>query len=117
MRSLIDDLALNSSGIKGTVYIDNKEYSLNNKEKVWSVLTENIDLKNDYNYCHEHGISVVRKVSFSYTSSYISAISGSIGISENGYISTNIGRNTSYFYIGEDKAKEIIDYVITNSIK
>ena len=114
LQSLISDLALRSDGLGNTAYITkiNKRCEGFNVEKIWNLLTENTELTNDYKYCNDHGIVVVSKVSFSYTSPYIRAISGSIGISENGYIKINIGGKGSYFYIGEDKAKEIIDYVL-----
>ena len=118
LQSMISDLVLSSDGLENTAYIAivNKKSQGFDAEKIWNMLTENTDLTNDYRYCNDHGIVVVPKVSFYYISPYISAICGSIGISENGYISSNIGRNGSYYFIGEEKAKEIIDYVTTSSI-
>lgn len=115
LSGLISDLALSSEGLGNSVYIAkvNKWSKKLDTEKVWDMLTENTDITNDYEYCNKHGITAVAKISFSYTSPYISAINGSIGVSQNGYIITNIGRSGSWFYIGEDKAKEIIDYVMT----
>ena len=79
------------------------------------MLTEKTDLPDVRQYCSDHGIVVVPKVSFSYTSPYIRAVSGSVGVSEKGYLFTNIGRNGCYFFIGEDKANEIIDHVVENN--
>lgn len=111
LQSLIDDLALSSDGINSTAYISNVKYHDFDTEKIWNMLTKNTDLPNDYNYCRNNGIVIVPKVSFFYTSPYISAIAGSMEVSEDGYLLTNIGRNGSYFYIGEDKANEMIEYI------
>ncbi|WP_295072689.1 hypothetical protein [Ruminococcus sp.] len=116
LSKLIEDLALSSDGINDTAYVnlDNKECKGFDINKVWNMITENIDLPNKSKYCSKNGIVIVPKISFYYTSPYINAISGSFGISENGYISTNIGRIGSCYYIGEDKANEIINYIIEN---
>ena len=114
LQGLIDDLSLSSDGLKDSVYIKNQKYTDIDTEKIWAMITERTDIPNDFLYCIEHNIVVVPKVSFSYTSPYISAITGSIGISEKGYISTNVGRNGAYFYIGEEKANEIINYICDN---
>ncbi len=115
LNDLISDLDLSFDGIDDTAYISNKEYKGFETEEIWKIITQNTNLPNDDKYCREYGIVVVPKISFSYTSNYINAIGGSIGISENGYLFTNIGRNGSYFYIGEDRAQEIIGYVMENN--
>lgn len=116
LQGLIDDLALSSEGIDTTAYVRNKKYENLDTLQIWTMLTNKADISNDFQYCSDNDIIVVPKVSLSYTSPYISAISGSIGVSESGYISTNIGHTGSYYYIGEEKAREIIDYVTTNGI-
>ena len=116
LQGLIDDLALSSEGIDTTAYVRNKKYENLDTLQIWTMLTNKADISNDFQYCSNNDIIVVPKVSLSYTSPYISAISGSIGVSESGYISTNIGHTGSYYYIGEEKAREIIDYVTTNRI-
>lgn len=104
--SLIEDLALGSGGLNDSAYKGNTEYKGFDTEKVWEMLTENNALPDVQEYCRDQVI--VPEVSLSYVSPYIRAVSGTIGISEKGYLFTNICRNGAYFYIGEDKAGEII---------
>ena len=106
MVDLISVLHLSAESLSSSSNSIKKEIDT---EKLWNMLTTDTSLPNVKQYCSENNISLERNRWFSFDSSVITFMNGSINIDQRGYVwvLTNIMPINCY-YIGEDRAKEII---------
>ena len=80
-----------------------------NKTEAWKMLTSDISLTNIREYCEEHKITLYPDLKFTFGSSLDSWLKGTIGIDSLGYMIIKVDNMTdAVFFIGEDKAEEII---------
>lgn len=114
ISSMINDLAMTADGVSQEINIAGKSYNAANTDRIWEILTENTELPNVYKQVTENSIIAVPKLTFNYRLPQLRLISGTIIISENGYLYTNIGYLPPYFYIGEDKVQELTDHITAN---
>ena len=85
-----------------------------NKTEAWKMLTSDISLTNIREYCEEHKITLYPDLKFTFGYSQDSWFKGTIGIDSLGYMIIKVDNMTdAVFFIGEDKAEEIIS-VFTN---
>lgn len=106
MVDLISVLHLSAESLSSSSNSIKKEIDT---EKLWNMLTTDTSLPNVKQYCYENNINLERNRWFLFDSSVITFMNGSINIDQRGYVwvLTNIMPINCY-YIGEDRAKEII---------
>ncbi len=111
LNTFIYTFRLTADDLSDDYYLNDEPMTGFDKTKVWAVLTSDAFIKNTTDYCRENGISADNKLLFSFDSSSKPWLTGTIGIDPRGYvwITVNCIPCKSYF-IGEEKAAEIIGY-------
>lgn len=112
--SLSQNLALNKFG----VYKEGKEtgyYSLDDDYYIWQVLEECRDAK----FVEDEAGGRISKdrITFTATSESLGVYKRAFYVTADGYVSTNIFDWAYTFYIGEEKATEIISYANKNAVE
>ncbi|EWM52595.1 hypothetical protein [Ruminococcus flavefaciens] len=111
LRTMINNLSMTADGLSEQVNISNKRYDNVNTQKLWELLAEDIYIPNSYYQCQDIRESIIPKLTVSYRLPRLKLIGGYISISEDGYMVMDICGLPSYFYIGEARAQELIDYI------
>lgn len=82
---------------------------------LWELMISDTSLPNVIGQCKAEGIILINEISFNMQISSIGSICF-FGITKDGYIYTNSAPQGAAFYIGADKAEEIISFVAENVI-
>lgn len=103
---------VSESGISNTTY-----YTLKQNPPLWDllmsktnakfILSEDISDKSQSDFMQLMTISVDMPIG--------NIINCAMGVTQNGYLFTNITQYGSYFYIGEENAQKFVDYILENN--
>lgn len=121
LGDMIKDLNISSDIISETVFLTDYSESYQSRkftgvdgDVIWNMIMYDTSLSNVYDYTHSTGLTLVRKIGFSVNIEHLGRTNISLGLTEEGYILTNIVHMGAAFYVGEDKTQEVIDFVVNN---
>lgn len=121
LGDMINDLNISSDIISETVFLTDYSESYQDRkftgvdgDVIWNMIMYDTSLSNVYDYTHSTGLTLVRKIGFSVNIEHLGRTNISLGLTEEGYILTNIVHMGAAFYVGEDKTQEVIDFVVNN---
>lgn len=130
LGEFIDALGLRENLTFGSIYHTSYvyesymtvEYSISDTSVIWNMLLSDGTLENaadegsdnEMSYYNELMTSYKESMSVSVNVDILGIKNVSLGVTENGYLTTNILGTRKLFYIGEDKVKEFFEYVKTN---
>lgn len=123
LGNFMEDLNLKEIVSFGTIYYDywntdkdgNKQYeniefpNVNN-DIIWQMLFDDVSAEN----VHRDGTFHSEIMSISVDIPLLGYKNISVSVSEDGYLTTNILETGKTFYIGEDKVKNFVNYIIKN---
>lgn len=98
----------NDNSLENGEYIQ-VEYTVSNPKFIWDLLLSDTSIKNEGDTNYEES-----EMSISINIKNIGQKNISLAVNGEGYLQTNILNTGKTFYIGKDKVREFIDYVIAN---
>lgn len=123
LGEFIDALGLRDNLTFGTIYHTyweyesyiTVEYAVSDPAVIWDMLLSDGTLVNVADEVSDHDMSFYKEdMSVSVSVDILGVNNVSLGVTENGYLTTNILATRKLFYIGEDKVQEFIRYVEAN---
>ena len=111
LGKLISDLSLTADDLGNEAVYTSFKLKNIDREKAWSMMTEDVSAANIYSYCRENNIKLSDNFRFHIRSEENGRRSGFIAVDPYGYILINFNNlKPSCFFIGEDNAWAIIEY-------
>lgn len=111
LGELISDLSLTADDLGNEAVYTSFKLKNIDREKAWSMMTEDVSAANIYSYCRENNIKLSDNFRFHIRSEEDGRRSGFIAVDPYGYILINFNNlKPSCFFIGEDNAWAIIEY-------
>ena len=110
LEELISAFDLSADDISRNCTYDQTTIENIDTAKAWEYLTEDTSLPNIKEECEEKGMTVNIRLKFVINSPDKPWLHGIFAIDSRGYIWTSIDSSDSWYYIGREKAREIIRY-------
>ena len=105
LGELITAFNLSADSLSGSIMGSSTSMNHADTEKIWQLLTADTSLPNVKEYCEGNGITLKNGLRIVVSSP---EVNGSFLISAKGYIQANINRIESYYYMGAERAVEIM---------
>ena len=113
LGDLIEDLNLRENLTFGAVYDDQSVYTLPDPDAVWDLLLSDPTL---VNMGSGSGSEAAASMSIDLEMEPSDFLNGTLAVTENGYLHTNLFQTAKTFYIGEDAARTFFEFVRENGV-
>ena len=113
LGDLIEDLNLRENLTFGPVYDDQSVYTLPDPDAVWDLLLSDPTL---VNMGSGSGSEAAASMSIDLEMEPSDSLNGTLAVTEDGYLHTNLFQTAKTFYIGEDAARTFFEFVRENGV-